>query len=270
MKLVAAVAAQLGQLVRRIQAEDKLREYSEHLEELVEERTEKLRTAERLAGVGQATLWVGHDLRNPLQVVMNTLYEAKRVAADPTEGVPRPATKRFSDLCSVMAEQVAYMNKIVSDLHDYASPLGEVELAEVDTRQFLGGVVSAISIPGSIETSIEIDNGARKMSVDPQMMRRAFTNLILNAIQAMPNGGKLTISVSRVEGEAKACVCDTGSGIPEEAKGRLFEPFFTTKAKGQGLGLPVCKKIVEAHNGAIAVTSEAGKGTTVSFTIPQK
>jgi signal transduction histidine kinase len=102
------------------------------------------------------------------------------------------------------------------------------------------------------------------------MMKRVFTNLITNAIQAMPNGGQLAIRASKVEKVVLISVQDTGAGITKENIGKLFTPLFTTKAKGQGLGLPVCKRIAEAHGGEVTVESEEGKGSIFTVRLPLK
>jgi len=107
-----------------------------------------------------------------------------------------------------------------------------------------------------------------KIVADPQLLKRAFANIVTNALQAMPEGGKLTIKASRTEEETSVSFEDSGIGIPEENLPKLFHPLFTTKAKGQGFGLPVCKRIVEAHNGTITVNSQVGKGSTFTIRIP--
>jgi signal transduction histidine kinase len=99
------------------------------------------------------------------------------------------------------------------------------------------------------------------MRTDPTFIRRTLTNLVNNAIQAMPKGGKLTITASQKENQTTITVEDTGKGIPEEIKPKLFTPLFTTKSKGQGFGLAVTKRLIEALGGTISFESEAGKGT---------
>ena len=112
--------------------------------------------------------------------------------------------------------------------------------------------------------------GVSKIILDRTLFRRVLTNLIVNAVQAMPQGGKLTITASK-EGESlTVTVQDTGVGIAQETLARIFSPFFTTKAKGQGLGLAVCRRLVEAQDGTITVKSELGKGSAFTFTIPTK
>jgi signal transduction histidine kinase len=106
------------------------------------------------------------------------------------------------------------------------------------------------------------------VKLDPALFRRVLTNLILNAVQAMPKGGKLTITGSRKGESLAVAVQDTGVGIAQENLGKVFTPFFTTKAKGQGLGLAVCKRLTEAQRGTINVSSEVGKGSTFTVTVP--
>ena len=101
-------------------------------------------------------------------------------------------------------------------------------------------------------------------------MKRVFVNLIKNAVDAMPNGGKLEIKTEPLENRVKTVFSDTGQGISEENQKNLFQPLFTTKAKGMGFGLAICQRIVEAHNGTIAIQSALGKGTTVTIELPTK
>jgi signal transduction histidine kinase len=100
------------------------------------------------------------------------------------------------------------------------------------------------------------------------MMKRILSNLITNALQAMPNGGKLTIAAFKKQDEVRISVQDTGQGIPDENRAKIFQPLFSTKAKGQGFGLPVVKRLVEAHHGTITFVTEIGKGTAFMVAIP--
>jgi signal transduction histidine kinase len=128
--------------------------------------------------------------------------------------------------------------------------------------------LSVVSIPNIIKVSVDIEEGIPPLVVDRTAIRRVLSNLITNAVQAMPRGGQLTIRISSAEGAALINVEDTGEGIPKENMDRMFEPLFTTRAKGQGLGLAVCKKLVEAHGGNITIDSRVGRGTRVKVTIP--
>ena len=119
-----------------------------------------------------------------------------------------------------------------------------------------------------MKVSIVTEEDFPKLTLDPILMQRVFSNLITNAVQAMPNGGQLTINASKKGETALIMVEDTGLGIPDENLPKLFTPLFTTKAKGQGFGLPVCKRMVEAHDGTITVKSKVGKGSTFTVEIP--
>ncbi len=108
------------------------------------------------------------------------------------------------------------------------------------------------------------------MVADSVYLKRVLNNLLINAVQAMPHGGQLTISIYNTEEATCIAIQDTGAGIPDEIKPKLFQPLFTTKSKGQGFGLAVCKRVVEAHGGTISFESAVGKGTTFKIKIPKK
>jgi len=246
---------------RRMEAE--LDRYTKHLEELVEERTRRLREVERLAAIGQTTAMVGHDLRNPLQAMVSTLYLARKKLASPSYEKTRDVAK----LLDPLDEHISYMDKIVSDLQDYAGSL-TIEPIETNLPDLIRDVLSAAKIPGTVKVSVVVQGELPRIVVDPALMRRVLSNLITNAVQAMPQGGELIIGTSENPGAISISVQDTGEGIARENLKNLFNPFFTTKAKGQGLGLAVCKRILEAQGGKITVKSEVGRGSTFTVEIP--
>ena len=208
---------------------------------------------------------VGHDLRNPLQAITGIAYLAKRGLKS-----RKPAEKKAVEgLLESIDEQVLYMDKIVSDLHDYAQPLTP-KFTETSLPDLVKTVLSAVRVPTTVRVSVETEKGSPNMLIDSHLMRRVLTNLVINAIQAMPKGGKLAIRASKKGETATVSVQDTGTGISEEDMHKLFSIFFTTKAKGQGLGLAVCKRLVEAQGGKITVESKPGKGTTFTVSIPQR
>lgn len=252
-------------ITRRRQLEDELKRYSEHLERLVEERTRKLKDAERLAAIGETAAMVGHDIRNPLQTVEGAIYVAKEeIKALPSR---TQEINNIEEMLNAIHEETTYVNKIVSDLQDYARPL-EPQLEEINTQQLISSTMATIQIPQSVELAVTVEQDCCIMTVDPTMMKRILANLITNALQAMPNGGKLTIAAFKKQDEIHLSVQDTGQGIPYENRAKIFQPLFSTKAKGQGFGLAVVKRLVEAHNGTIVFDSEVGKGTTFAMTIP--
>lgn len=261
----------LGTLATKIPRTQIYRLYSDYLEEMVHEKTEALQEAQdnllktqRLATIGEAAAMVGHDLRNPLQVITYALYLAEQKL-----GSSNPEDIRKT--CTTIKEQVKYMNKIVSDLQDYSRPL-KTKLLETSIHELINETLSTITIPENVNVSIVIEESLNfpKLKIDSLMIKRVFINLITNALQSMPKGGDLTITASKTEEKAVIRFQDTGVGIAEENKSKIFQPLFTTKAKGQGLGLAVCKRLIEANEGTILFESEVGEGTTFTVVIPLK
>jgi PAS domain S-box-containing protein len=271
--LVSSIGSQLGQLIWRKRAEDELRAHSQHLEQLVQERTRKLKEAERLATIGETALMVGHDLRNPLQAIVNSLYLVNTMMGEQPlsleESKESPQQLSMGGLLDEIEKQVQYMNGVVSGLTDFARPM-RLRLIEIDARQLIDEALSTSSVPQDVEATVRVEEDVPRLLVDPQMMKRVLTNLILNAVQAMPKGGKLTTRVSKSGETILISVRDTGRGIPDEVLPKLFNPLFTTKAKGVGLGLAVCKRVVEAHGGTISVKSWPNRGSEFTLTIPLK
>ena len=229
------------------------------------EMEEQLKNAERMAAIGETAAMVAHDLRNPLQAMVGLLYLARRKIESSTCTSEEKLT--LKDLFRKAEKQVQYMNKIVSDLREYARPL-KPDLRETSLRELIDSSLSSLTVPENVKLSIKVEENLPKLMVDPALMNRVFTNLILNALQAMPDGGRLRIKASKEGRYVLISVEDSGVGIPEENMPKLFQPLFTTKAKGQGFGLPVCKRIVEAHGGEITVKSQLGKGSTFTIKIP--
>jgi PAS domain S-box-containing protein len=232
-------------------------EYSKRLERIVEEKTKELRDAERLVIIGETTMMVGHDLRNPLQVLKGLSYGLKKRHADKPE-----ALEAFDKI----DKSIFYMDKIVSDLQAFGKKR-EADARMYPLRGLLSNAFSQIEVPDDVEVVMEFPEDFM-VAVDWYMIQRLFINLLLNAVQAMPDGGKLYVKAHREEDAHVIMIGDTGVGIPEEDVENLFKPLFTTKAKGTGLGLAVCKKIVDAHNGSIEVESKLGKGTIFTVTLP--
>jgi len=247
---------------------DQAQRHSSDLERIVEERTSKLKQAERLAAIGETTAMVGHDLRNPLQAITSTIYlTQKKFEALPATYAKLAEESGVVEMFKTIDEQIRYMDKIVSDLQDYASPL-EPRPVEITMQRLMDDARMTVTIPETVKLSIFIEEGLPMVTVDSALMKRVFTNLIANAIQAMPAGGDLRIAASRTGEDALVSFRDTGLGIPQENLNKMFSPFFTTKPKGQGLGLPVCKRIVEAHGGSITVESRPGEGSTFTVRLP--
>jgi signal transduction histidine kinase len=230
---------------------------------IVEDKTEEEQT-KRLSTIGQVARMVGHDIRNPLQAITSELYLARQILAD--------AAPKHKDLNVVLEsirsiqEQVDYINKIVSDLQDFAKQF-KPEYREVELDSLVMSILSTIRIPDNIKFTVDVE-GSTKFVTDPTFIRRALTNLANNAIQAMPNGGKLTIKGTKTNGKVRLTVEDTGKGMPEDVKQKLFTPLFTTKSKGQGFGLAATKLLIDALNGTITFETQEGKGTKFKIELP--
>ena len=255
-------------VTERKQMEKKLEEYSEHLEELVEKRTrqlkeaqEQLLKAERLAAIGEMAAMVGHDLRNPLTGIAGATYYLK------TKLGPK-MDKKSREMLELVEKSIGYSNKIISDLLEYSKEI-LLELTETTPKSIIKDALTSIKIPKNTRTS-DLTENKPKIKVDAPKIERVFVNIIKNAIAAMPKGGTLTITSKESNGNLQIAFIDTGVGMPKEVMEKIWIPLFTTKAKGMGLGLPICKRIVEAHGGDISVESIVNKETTFTVTIPIK
>ncbi|MEM3532335.1 MAG: PAS domain S-box protein [Candidatus Methanomethyliaceae archaeon] len=249
-------------------SKEALEKYSKHLEELVEEKTRELREKERLAAIGQTASSIAHDLKSPLQVLINSVYLIKMGISK----LPAPLVDQLRDFgimesLSRIEKQIDYINKILSDLQEVSRPI-KPDFKSTRLEPLIQESLQSSTVPANVEVIVR-DRGVVS-ELDPYLMKRVLVNLIENAVQAMPNGGKLMIETSKTESDVFITIKDTGMGMPKDVIENLFQPFFTTKAKGTGLGLSTSKRIIEAHGGAISVESEVGKGTTFTIRIPVK
>ncbi|HUJ84480.1 MAG TPA: ATP-binding protein [Candidatus Acidoferrales bacterium] len=244
--------------------EAKIEEYSKHLENLVEERTKQLKDAERLAAIGATAGMVGHDIRNPLQAITGDIYLVKTEL----ESIPESEEKKNAlENLQEIEKNTEYINKIVADLQDFARPL-KPNVEETDVKLIIDQLLKKNGLPENVKVTVKVEAAARKIVADSTYINRIMYNLVNNAVQAMPRGGRLTIHVYKEAKDVLITVRDTGVGIPEAIKDKLFTPMFTTKAKGQGFGLVVIKRMTEALGGTISFESEEGKGTTFIVRLP--
>jgi signal transduction histidine kinase len=216
---------------------------------------------ERVNTIGELAGMIGHDLRNPLTGISTAAYYLKRKYGSLMD-------EKGQDMLEVIEKDVNYSNKIVSDLLEYSRPI-MLNLQEMDPKSAVAEALSHVDFPKNVQL-IDLTKSTPTIKIDVDKMKRVFINLIKNAIDAMPNGGKLIVTSEKMNDKVKIAFADTGQGISEENQKRLFGPLFTTKAKGMGLGLAICKRIVEAHGGRISADSIVDKGTTFIITIPVK
>ena len=261
------LSQKIRQAVELFRTKNRLELYSKHLEDLVEERTRQLKEIQRFAVIGELSTMIGHDMRNPLQVITNLNYLlTRKTALMNPEDAAVLQKHGIPDLFTRINTETLYLNKIVSDLQNYAREVN-LNLELIDPGQFLDDLLGSIPLPESITVKKNYQNGI-KVSADPTLFRRVMENLIINAIQAMEQGGLLTLTTEKEQDLIRLIVTDTGTGIPLGVKDRIFEPLFTTKSKGTGFGLPVCKRLVEAHGGMLSLRSTSPAGTSFEVILP--
>jgi PAS domain S-box-containing protein len=224
---------------------------------------QQIRNSEKLASVGKLAAGVAHEINNPLGGILNCLYNLRKGTLSPM---------RQEEYWASMEHGVRRVQKIVRQLLDF-SQQHEPEFSPADINRIVDQVLvltTHLFAPNRIRLETELGRDLPSIMVDRHMIEQVLMNLILNAVQAMKNGGVLTIRTSVAEGVCHVEVRDTGSGIPPAVLPRVFDPFFTTKGEGEGtgLGLSVNLGIVERHGGKILVESEVGKGTTFTLCLP--
>jgi signal transduction histidine kinase len=224
----------------------------------------QLHQAERLVALGEMTAGVAHEIRNPLGIISSTAELLKQRLA---------RYEPQNRLAQIIVEESNRLNEKVTEFLDFSRPrvpnLRPCDLEGVIDRS-LELVQPEIERLGITVSRAYYLNG-HAQAADPDLLHQAFLNILLNAIQAMPAGGHLTVSTARdPRGQGEEIrFTDNGQGIDPETLKKVFNPFFTTKEKGSGLGLPIVKSIIESHQGTIKIDSDPEQGTTVTITLPE-
>ena len=250
-------------------SEEELRASNEELEaanEELREAQEQLVRSERLAAIGQLAGGVGHELRNPLGAIKNAVYYIKGKLTNTELAQKEPRVTEFLD---IVDEEINSSNKIINDLLGF-SRVGKPATSPARIEHVIDDSLSYITIPDNVELERKLDSSLPEIEIDTDQIRQVLTNIVTNAVQAMPEGGKLTIETRQKDSLLEIDISDTGIGIPDKTIGKIFDPLFTTRAKGIGLGLAVCKTVISRHEGEIEVRSEEGKGTTFTIKLPLK
>lgn len=225
---------------------------------------DKLYRSEHLASLGKMVASVSHEIKNPLGIIHSTAEMLrKRIGSD---------SEANEQLTTVIIEETARLDGIVREFLDFARPR-EMNLKPVLVGDIVKEAIDFVRPElqkRGIECQLEIDDSLPQLSVDRELLYRAFLNVILNGIHAMAEGGKITVAVSGRGAGNKGTVVeisDTGPGIPEERREQIFKPFYTDKTRGSGLGLAIVKNIIDSHRGRIEVESSAGRGASfkISF-----
>ena len=232
--------------------------YSRYLERLVEQRTKQLRDAERMAAIGELASMVGHDIRNPLTAISGATYFLKNKSGFGVD-------ERSQEMLDLIDDKIEESNKIVSDLLEYSRDI-KLEKSPTNLTKLVKASLASIDIPENVMVVNDVDD--EYVEIDEQYVKRMFVNIIRNAVDAMPDGGTLTITSRRSINVLEVSFKDTGVGIPEEIIDDIWKPLFTTKSKGMGFGLAICKRIVECHGGEIIMESKVGEGTSLTVVFP--
>ncbi len=253
-------------ITERKKAEQELARYSEKLEHLVKERTAQLETAqqqlikaERLAAIGELAGMIGHDLRNPLTGIKTSVYYIKKNLDS-----NRPETKS-KEMVEIIEKCIDHSNKIISDLLEYSREI-QLQILPCTPKTIVSDTIEMMKTPCNI-TIINMVTNQANIHVDLDKIKRVFSNLIKNSIEAMPNGGQLTITCTQTKECFEFSFVDTGPGIPADVMKKIFLPLVTTKAQGMGFGLAICRRIVEAHGGVITVQTSC-EGTNFTIKVP--
>ncbi len=244
-------------------SEAKYRGLSENLDREVKKKVQELKQAESLASIGQMVSVVAHEIRNPLQNIRMGIDAVRKG----TKG-----DKGTGELLEEVDYGINSLNRIVEDLLEYSRPV-KLQCSTWAIRDIVEQALHSLSHrlhKTNIRLELEREDG--EFFVDAPKMTRALVNLIANAVEAMPDGGDLWIRSKFVESDGarllNLSISDTGCGIDAEGLERIKEPFFTTKTSGTGLGIHICKKIVDAHNGGFSIKSAVNEGTTVEISLP--
>jgi len=203
---------------------------------------------------------IGHDLRNPLTGIKGAVYYLKKHESK--------MDAKSREMLKIIEDNVTYSNKIINDLTDYSRRI-QLEYVDTTPKLLTKEALSLVNIPKNIQLE-DLTENATEIAVDVEKMKRVFVNLIKNGVDAMPEGGSLTIKSTKVNDGVEFTFSDTGCGMSKETLNKICTPLFTTKAKGMGFGLPISKRLVEAHGGSLLFESTTGKGTTATIFIPAK
>ena len=229
---------------------------------------DQLVQSERVAAWRELARRLAHELKNPLFPLQLTVENLTRARALPEAEFDEV----FRESTATLSAEIANLKTIIGRFSDF-SKMPKPELERVDARDVLERVRSlyegVASREAKIDFEMKIASGPMPLMVDPELLHRALSNLVLNAMDAMPNGGKLTLGAQPAEDKIEIRVSDTGEGLTQEECERLFTPYYTTKTHGTGLGLAIVQSVVADHGGAIAVEGRTGSGATFIITLPK-
>ena len=222
---------------------------------------QRIQRREHFATVGELAAGLAHEVRTPAGVIKGAAQFLSREAL--------PKEREFLD---IIVEEADRLNSVVTEFLEYARPADRAPL-RISLREPVERAMARIRRERSremnrIRTGLHVAETTPKVNADPSEIERVVFNLLTNAVEAMPEGGELTVRVHSAGGEGRISVEDTGTGVSDEDRPQLFRPFFTTRERGVGMGLAICRRIVEENGGSIAVESAPGKGSRFTIKLP--
>ncbi len=223
---------------------------------------DEIELSRRLAAIGRLTSGVAHEVKNPINAIVVHL-EVLRQKLQQVD----PDTRRHMD---VIGSEIQRLDRVVQTLVDFTRPV-ELRLADLDLRNLIEEVVVLASPDAErhgVSIERQLDGAALPVKADSDLVKQALLNIVLNGVQAMPEGGPLTIATARNDDEAMIEVRDHGAGIPAEIRGRIFNLYFTTKPSGSGIGLAMTYRVMQLHNGSVEYETAEGRGTTFRLRFP--
>jgi PAS domain S-box-containing protein len=263
LKMVQVIGGDIGQFIERMRAEAALRQSEEHLRNQAQELEQQLLASGRLVAVGELTASMAHEFNNPLGIVLGF--------AQGLLGNMDISDPNYHHV-QIIAEEAKRCEKLVQELLEFGRPKS-ADFTSTDVEEMIQKTLDLVqphATKNKVETMGRIGSQLPQIHADPQQLQQVLLNLSLNAVDAMPKGGTLTIGAEiDAWNQMTITVADTGIGIDADVLPRIFQPFFTSKKRrGLGLGLPICNRIVKSHGGRIEVASQPGQGTTFRIHLP--
>ena len=236
--------------------------------ELLQQR-ERLLQAERVAAWRELARRLAHELKNPLFPLQITVENLLRARSLP----PREFDEIFEESARTLGEEIAHLKTIIARFSDF-SKMPQPELQTVDVNALVEKAAALHrpqlqQAPKAVSLEMELDPARPHAELDPELMHRVLSNLLLNALDAMPDGGRITLATRSTPETIEISVTDSGVGLTPEERDRLFTPYYTSKQHGTGLGLAIVQSVVSDHRGSISVTSRPGQGATFTIRFPR-
>jgi signal transduction histidine kinase len=256
----------------QVEGHDEVAQLAESFNRMTSEllaQKERLVQTERVAAWRELARRLAHELKNPLfplQLTVENLIRAREQSPEMFEEI-------FRESSQTLLAEISNLKTIIGRFSEF-SKMPQPQLQRVQLNEIVEAVARLFQAQfqakgrDAIHCEIQLDHGLELIAADPELLHRALSNLVLNAMDAMPNGGTLTLRTRRDDGKVAIEVCDTGSGLTREECERIFTPYYTSKQHGTGLGLAIVQSVVSDHGGRISVQSEPGKGTTFVIELP--